>query len=66
MSSTTLLAEIESAPEEIRCEVMAFLSFLKSRYSADSPTGESMLSLAESAWAADWSSPEEDEAWKDL
>jgi len=66
MSSATLLAEIESAPEEIRNEVMAFLSFLKSRHSADLSSRESLLPLAETAWAADWSSPEEDEAWKDL
>lgn len=31
MSSATLLKEIESAPEEIRLEVLNFLSFLKSR-----------------------------------
>ena len=31
MSSATLLKEIESAPEEIRREVLEFLSFLKSR-----------------------------------
>ena len=31
MSSATLLKEIESAPEEIRREVLDFLSFLKSR-----------------------------------
>jgi len=31
MSSATLLKEIESAPEEIRMEVLNFLSFLKSR-----------------------------------
>jgi hypothetical protein len=31
VSSATLLKEIESAPEEIRREVLEFLSFLKSR-----------------------------------
>jgi len=31
MSSATLLREIETAPEEIRREVLDFLSFLKSR-----------------------------------
>ena len=31
MSSASLLREIESAPEEIRQEVLDFLSFLKSR-----------------------------------
>ncbi len=31
MSSAALLKEIESAPEEVRREVLEFLSFLKSR-----------------------------------
>jgi len=66
MSSATLIAELESVPEETRREVLDFLAFLKSRNAASSSSGESFLPLAQTAWAEDWSSPEEDEAWKDL
>jgi hypothetical protein len=27
---------------------------------------EDLLPLAQTAWAADWNTPEEDEAWRDL
>jgi hypothetical protein len=64
MSTTTLIQELESVSEETRREVFDFLMFLKSRKEAES--SESLLPLAQSAWAADWCSPEEDEAWKDL
>jgi len=66
MSSVMLLAELEGVPEETRREVLNFLAFLKSRNAASLPRGESLLPLAQTAWAEDWSSPEEDEAWKDL
>ena len=66
MSSQTLLSEIESAPEEIRREVWDFLKFLKSRQSAGTEREDSILPLAQTAWASDWTSTEEDEAWKDL
>ncbi len=66
MSSQTLLSEIESAPEEIRREVWDFLKFLKSQQSAGTKREDSMLPLAQTAWASDWTSAEEDEAWKDL
>ena len=61
-----LIAELESVPEETRREVMDFLAFFKSRNAASSPSGESLLPLAQTVWAEDWSSPAEDEAWKDL
>ena len=66
MSSALLIAELESVSEETRRKVLDFLAFLKSRNAASSPSGESLLPLAQTAWAEDWSSPEEDEAWKDL
>jgi hypothetical protein len=66
MSSAMLLAELESVSEETRQEVLDFLVFLKSRKTADVAASESLLPLAHTAWASDWSSPEEDEAWKDL
>ncbi|MFM8983876.1 MAG: hypothetical protein ACKOLA_13485 [Spartobacteria bacterium] len=65
-SSQALLSEIESAPEEIRREVWEFLKFLKSRQSLELKEQESMLPLAQTAWGPDWTSTEEDEAWKDL
>jgi hypothetical protein len=66
MSSAMLIAELESVSEETRREVLDFLAFLKSRNATSSPSTESFLPLAQTAWAQDWSSPEEDEAWKDL
>ena len=66
MSTALLIAELESVPEQTRREVLDFLAFLKSRPSSPSAAGESLLPLAQTAWAEDWSSPDEDEAWKDL
>ncbi len=66
MSTTMLIAELESVSEQTRREVLDFLAFLKSRNAASSPSSESLLPLAQTAWAEDWSAPEEDEAWKDL
>ena len=66
MSPQALLSENESAPEEIRREVWEFLKFLKSRQTLGVKEQESMLPLAQTAWGPDWSSAEEDEAWKDL
>ena len=54
MSSATLLKEIETAPEEIRREVLDFLSFLKSRR-MPAPTGDtSMQSIDWSDLASRW------------
>ncbi|MGH8021485.1 MAG: DUF2281 domain-containing protein [Opitutaceae bacterium] len=61
----TLIAEIQTAPETLQREVLDFLEFLKSRQ-AQGEERENLLPLAQSSWAADWSSPEEDEAWRDL
>jgi hypothetical protein len=67
MSTTeTLIEEIKSAPESVQREVFDFLVFLKARVNAQAEGSEDLLPLAQSAWAADWNTPEEDEAWRDL
>jgi hypothetical protein len=62
----TLIEEIKTAPEAVQREVFDFLRFLKTRKSAQPNGGENLLPLAQTAWGADWSTPEEDEAWRDL
>jgi len=62
----TLIQEIQTAPEAVQREVFDFLAFLKARQTAPAEEGENLLPLAQSAWAADWNTPEEDEAWRDL
>jgi hypothetical protein len=59
----TLIVEIQSAPESVQREVLNFLVFLKSRQSEGR---ENLLPLAQSSWASDWNTPEEDAAWRDL
>ena len=60
----TLIEEIKSAPEPVQREGLDFLVFLKTRGSSEGR--ENLLPLAQTAWAADWDTPEEDEAWRDL
>jgi hypothetical protein len=62
----TLIDEIKSAPEPIQREVLDFLIFLKARHSTANQGADDLLPLAQTAWAADWETPEEDEAWRDL
>ncbi len=62
----SLIEEIQSAPEPVQREVLDFLAFLKSRQAAGGEERESLLTLAESSWAADWNTTEEDKAWRDL
>jgi hypothetical protein len=62
----TLIQEIQSAPEAVQRQVFDFLVFLKARQTAPTEGGEDLLPLAQTAWAADWNTPEEDEAWRDL
>lgn len=62
----TLFTEIESAPEPVLREVLDFLVFLKSRQHAPDEAHENLLTLAGSAWDADWNTPQEDEAWRGL
>ena len=65
MSTLTqaLIDEIKSAPEPVQREVLDFLVFLKSRQTEGR---ENLLPLAQTAWAADWDTPEEDAAWRNL
>ncbi|MBI4662728.1 MAG: DUF2281 domain-containing protein [Verrucomicrobia bacterium] len=62
----TLIEEIQSAPETVQREVFDFLVFLKSKEAARHEGREDLLPLAQTAWAADWNTPEEDEAWRNL
>jgi hypothetical protein len=62
----TLIDEIKSAPTPVQREVLDFLAFLKSRCSGTNQGNDDLLPLAQAAWSADWSTPEEDEAWRDL
>jgi hypothetical protein len=68
MSDVTheLIKEIQNAPEPVQRELLDFLVFLKGRRSAQQEGPEDLLPLAQSAWAADWDNPAEDEAWRDL
>jgi len=59
-----LIQEIQSAPESVRREVFDFLMCLKGWPQAEG--AGSLLPLAQTAWAADWNTTEEDEAWREL
>jgi hypothetical protein len=58
-----LLKEIETAPEPLLREVLAFLRLLEAR---DVPPGLQTAIASEPLLAREWSKPEEDAAWKDL
>ena len=62
----TLIEEIKTAPAPVQQEVFDFLTFLKAREAAREEGRENLLPLAQTAWAADWNTPEADEAWRDL
>jgi hypothetical protein len=68
MSALTqkLIEEIKSAPETVQQEVLDFLTLLKTNDTVRIDGRESLLPLAQTAWASDWDTPEEDEAWRDL
>ena len=68
MSTLTarLIDEIKAAPHSVQQEIFDFLVFLKARQGVRGTAGEDLLPLAQTAWAPDWSTPEEDEAWRDL
>jgi len=65
-TTETLIEEIKTAPESVQREVFDFLVFLKARLHARAEGVEDLLPLAHAAWAADWNTREEDEAWHDL
>lgn len=66
------LAEIEQAaqtlPAEQQRELVQFLlgKLRKAEVAKDEAAHASLLPLAATAWAQDWDSAEEDEAWRDL
>ena len=68
MSALTqaLIEEIKTAPEPVQREVFDFLIFLKTQKAGKPDGREDLLPLAQTAWAADWDTPEEDAAWHDL
>jgi hypothetical protein len=57
------IQEIQTAPEEMVREVLDFLRFLGARARAERL--ETALA-SEATLAKDWSTPEEDEAWRSL
>jgi hypothetical protein len=65
-TTQTIIEEIKAAPESVQQEVFDFLIFLKARQRAQAQEVENFLPLAQTAWAADWNTPAEDEAWRDL
>ena len=66
ITTQTLIEEIKTAPEDVQREVFDYLVFLKARLNAQAEGVENLLPLAQTAWAADWNTPQEDEAWRDL
>ena len=64
--TNTLIEEIKTAPDAVQREVFDFLVFLKAQEAAREEGREVLLPLAQTAWGADWGTPEEDEAWRDL
>ena len=64
----SLIAELEHAPESVQREVLAFLRHRRARGTGNDGSEDVhvLLPLAESAWAVDWDTPEEDEAWRNL
>jgi hypothetical protein len=64
--TATQIDEIKSAPEPVQREVLDFLAFLKARHASADQAGDDLLPLAQTVWAADWETPQEDAAWRDL
>ena len=64
----SLIEELEHAPESVQREVLAFLRHLRARGAGNDGSEDvhALLPPAESAWAADWDTAEEDEAWRNL
>ena len=64
----SLIEELEHAPESVQREVLAFLRHLRARNAGNDGSEDvhALLPLSESAWAVDWDTPEEDEAWRNL
>jgi len=65
-TAENLIQEIRKAPDHVVREVYDSLMFIKKRSNYTTEGSENLLILAESSWAEDWSSPEEDKAWQNL
>ncbi len=65
-TSQALIEEIKNAPKSVQREVFDFLIFLKARLNARSEGTDKLLPLAQTAWATDWNTPDEEEAWRNL
>ena len=61
-----LIEEIRNAPDSVQRLVYDYLVFLKWRRSGGQEGQNDLLPLAQSAWAADWNTVEEDEVWRRL
>ena len=61
-----LIEEIKTASQPVQREVLDFLVFLKAQQLVRKQGHENLLPLAQTAWGPDWSTAEEDEAWRDL
>ena len=61
-----LIEEIKNAPESVQQEVFDFVMSLKKKRGGRIENSEGLLTLAQTSWAEDWNTPEEDDAWRDL
>ena len=61
-----LIEEIKAAPESVQKEVLDFLLFKMAKNHSNPHQEDDLIPVAQSSWAADWDTPEEDEAWRDL
>jgi hypothetical protein len=62
-----LIRETEEIPESLAEEVLDFLRFVKKRRYPDAEDVDTKnIDLSKTAFAPEWDSTEEDEAWKDL
>ncbi|MGL4880063.1 MAG: DUF2281 domain-containing protein [Waterburya sp.] len=59
----SLLTEIDEIPESLIPEILNYIQYIKYKHQKEKL--ETTL-LSESSLAKDWSTPEEDEAWKHL
>jgi hypothetical protein len=61
-----LIRDLEQAPEVILDEISNYLQYLLVKHKIIQEIAPLKMDLSKTAWAKDWDSPEEDEAWKDL
>jgi hypothetical protein len=61
-----LIRELEQIPEGLVDEISNYVHYLlvKDKYKQDHAAQK--IDLSKTAWAKNWETPDEDEAWKDL